>query len=212
MPQVHVRLPARKQNYEIEIGAGTLSTLGAEARARLGSGARRVALISNATVFDLYGQQVQRSLKAERFKVVHWLMPDGERHKSLRSLEQLLSFISEARLERSDAVIALGGGVVGDLAGFAAAVYVRGIPLIQVPTTLLAQIDSSAGGKTGVNLPAGKNLAGAFHQPSRSSLAADSQFWAHYGARAGKSNRLPALSSRRGGGPGNAGRRGNIEK
>jgi len=166
MPRVHVRLPTRKQNYEIEIGAGTLSTLGAEARARLGSGARRVALISNATVFDLYGQQVQRSLKAERFKVVHWLMPDGERHKSLRSLEQLLTFISEARLERSDAVIALGGGVVGDLAGFAAAVYVRGIPLIQVPTTLLAQIDSSAGGKTGVNLPAGKNLAGAFHQPS----------------------------------------------
>jgi len=89
-------------------------------------------------------------------------MPDGERHKSLRSLEQLLSFISEARLERSDAVIALGGGVVGDLAGFAAAVYLRGIPLIQVPTTLLAQIDSSAGGKTGVNLPAGKNLAALF--------------------------------------------------
>src|SRR6266849_6804089 len=117
MPRVHVRLAARKQNYEIEIGAGTLSTLGAEARARLGSGTRRVALISNATVFDLYGPQVKRSLKAERFKVVHWLMPDGERHKSLRSLEQLLSFISEARLERSDAVIALGGGVVGDLAG-----------------------------------------------------------------------------------------------
>src|SRR5260370_16054316 len=166
MPQVQVRLPARKQNYEIEIGAGTLSTLGAEARARLGSGARRVALISNATVFDLYGQQVQRSLQAERFKVVHWLMPDGERHKSLRSLEQLLSFISEARLERSDAVIALGGGVVGDLAGFAASVYLRGLPLVQVPTTLLAQIDSSAGGKTGVNLPPGKNRPGAFHQPS----------------------------------------------
>src|SRR5713226_4891246 len=166
MPRVHVRLAARKQNYEIEIGAGTLSTLGAEARARLGSGTRRVALISNATVFDLYGPQVQRSLKAERFKVVHWLMPDGERHKSLRSLEQGLRFLSEARLERSDAVIALGGGVVGDLAGFAAAVYLRGIPLIQLPTTLLAQIDSSVGGKTAVNLPTGKNLVGAFHQPS----------------------------------------------
>jgi 3-dehydroquinate synthase len=166
MPSVHVRLPARKQNYEIKIGAGTLSTLGAEARACLGSGARRVALISNSTVFDLYGQRVLRSLKAENFKTVRWLMPDGERHKSLRSLEQALSFMSEARLERSDAVIALGGGVVGDLAGFAAAVYLRGIPLIQVPTTLLAQIDSSVGGKTAVNLPAGKNLAGAFHQPS----------------------------------------------
>src|SRR5229473_1859795 len=166
MPQVHVRLPARKQNYEIKIGAGNLSTLGTEARAVLGSGARRVALISNSKVFDLYGKRVLRSLKAEKFKVAHWLMPDGESHKSLRSLEQALSFISEVRLERSDAVIALGGGVVGDLAGLAAAVYLRGIPLIQVPTTLLAQIDSSVGGKTAVNLPAGKNLAGAFHQPS----------------------------------------------
>ena len=166
MPSVHVRLPARKQNYEIKIGAGTLSTLGAEARAVLGSGAERVALISNSKVSDLYGRRVRQSLKAERFKVVHWLMPEGERHKSLRSLEQALSFMSEARLERSDAVIALGGGVVGDLAGFAAAVYLRGIPLIQVPTTLLAQIDSSVGGKTGINLPAGKNLTGAFHQPS----------------------------------------------
>ena len=166
MPSVHVRLPARKQHYEIKIGAGTLSTLGAEARAVLGSGAERVALISNSKVSDLYGRRVRQSLKAERFKVVHWLMPEGERHKSLRSLEQALSFMSEARLERSDAVIALGGGVVGDLAGFAAAVYLRGIPLIQVPTTLLAQIDSSVGGKTGINLPAGKNLTGAFHQPS----------------------------------------------
>ena len=166
MPSVHVRLPARKHNYEIKIGAGTLSTLGAEARAALGSGARRVALISNSTVFDLYGKPVLRSLKAENLNVFRWLMPDGERHKSLRSLEQALSFISEARLERSDGVIALGGGVVGDLAGFAAAVYLRGIPLIQVPTTLLAQIDSSVGGKTAVNLPVGKNQAGVFHQPS----------------------------------------------
>jgi 3-dehydroquinate synthase len=166
MPSVHVRLPARKQNYEIKIGAGTLSSLGAETRACLGSEARRVALISTSTVFDLYGKPVLRSLKAEDFNPVRWLMPDGERHKSLRSLAQALSFISEARLERGDAVIALGGGVVGDLAGFAAAVYLRGIRLIQVPTTLLAQIDSSVGGKTAVNLPAGKNLAGAFHQPS----------------------------------------------
>src|SRR5712692_6901891 len=166
MPQVHVRLPARKQNYEIKIGSGTLSTLGAEARAALGSDARRVALISNSTVFALYGKRILRSLRAENFKTVHWLMPDGERHKSLRSLEQALRFMSEARLERSDAVIALGGGVVGDLAGFAAAVYLRGIPLIQLPTTLLAQIDSSVGGKTAVNLPTGKNLVGAFHQPS----------------------------------------------
>lgn len=166
MPRVQVRLPARTQDYDIEIGTGLLSTLGAEARAVLGSDSRRVAVISNSTVFDLYGKRALRSLKADNFKTVHWLMPEGERHKSLRSLEQALAFMSEARLERSDSVIALGGGVVGDLAGLAAAVYLRGVPLIQVPTTLLAQIDSSVGGKTGVNLPAGKNLVGAFHQPS----------------------------------------------
>lgn len=161
-----MRLTARKHNYEIKIGAGILSTLGTAARAVLSADSRRVAVISNAKAFDLYGQRVLKSLKAEKFKVVHWLMPDGERHKTLRSLEQALAFMSAARLERSDAVIALGGGVVGDLAGFAAATYLRGLPLIQVPTTLLAQIDSSVGGKTAVNLPAGKNLVGAFHQPS----------------------------------------------
>jgi 3-dehydroquinate synthase len=161
-----VRLSARKHNYEIEIGAGILATLGDAARALLGSGLRRVAVISNAAVFNRYGQGVLKSLKAEKFKVVHWLMPEGERHKTLRSLEQALAFMSEARLERSDAVVALGGGVVGDLAGLAAATYLRGIPLIQVPTTLLAQIDSSVGGKTAVNLSSGKNLVGVFHQPS----------------------------------------------
>ena len=166
MPSVHVRLPARKHNYEIKIGAGIISTVGAEVRAVLGADTRRVAVISNSTVFELYGQPVLRSLKSENFKVVHWLMPEGERHKTLRSLDHALAFLSGARLERSDAVIALGGGVVGDLAGFAAATYLRGIPLIQLPTTLLAQIDSSVGGKTAVNLGAGKNLAGAFHQPS----------------------------------------------
>jgi 3-dehydroquinate synthase len=92
-------------------------------------------------------------------------MPEGERHKSLRSLEQALKFLAESGLERGDVVLALGGGVVGDLAGFAAATYLRGIAFVQVPTTLLAQIDASVGGKTGVNLPAGKNLIGAFHQP-----------------------------------------------
>jgi 3-dehydroquinate synthase len=92
-------------------------------------------------------------------------MGEGERFKSMRTLEQALAVLSQAGLERSDVVVALGGGVVGDLAGFAAAVYLRGISFIQVPTTLLAQIDSSVGGKTGINLPTGKNLVGAFHQP-----------------------------------------------
>src|SRR5256886_6875921 len=165
MPRVQVRLPARQRNYEINIGGGILPTLGVELRAALGSPARRVALISNSTVLGLYGKPVLRSLKAETFKTVHWLMPEGERYKSLRSLEQALAFLTETGLERSDAVVALGGGVVGDLAGFAAATYLRGIAFVQVPTTLLAQIDASVGGKTGVNTSAGKNPVGAFHPP-----------------------------------------------
>jgi 3-dehydroquinate synthase len=93
-------------------------------------------------------------------------MPEGERYKSFDVLERAVNFLGESRLERNDVVVALGGGVVGDLAGFAAATYLRGISLVQVPTTLLAQIDSSVGGKTGINLPFGKNMVGAFHQPS----------------------------------------------
>src|SRR5437588_5346452 len=165
MQRVHVRLPARKQRYEIKIDANLLSELGQSARECLGDGARRAAIISNQAVFDLYGKRAVKNLRASGFQVTHWLIREGEQHKSLRSLEQLLEFLSESGLERSDALIALGGGVVGDLAGFAAAVYLRGIAFIQVPTTLLAQIDASVGGKTGVNMPAGKNLVGAFHQP-----------------------------------------------
>ena len=165
MRRLHVRLPARRTNYEIKIGAGLLSELGREVRAVLGPGLRRAALISNPVVFDHYGKRALQSLRARNFKTTHWLMPDGERHKSLRSWEQALKFLTASRLERGDAVVALGGGVVGDLAGFAAATYLRGVAFVQVPTTLLAQIDASVGGKTGVNLPAGKNLVGAFHQP-----------------------------------------------
>jgi len=165
MPLVQIRLPQRQRNYEIRIGAGLLAKLGHLARTVLGPQPRRAALISNAAVFERYGRPALHSLRAGNFKTVHWLMRDGEQHKSLRSLGQALEFLSESGLERGDAVVALGGGVVGDLAGFAAATYLRGIAFLQVPTTLLAQIDASVGGKTGVNLPAGKNLVGAFHQP-----------------------------------------------
>jgi 3-dehydroquinate synthase len=166
MPRVQVRLRARQQKYEIKIGAGLLSQLGREARAVLGPNSLRAILISNPTVFEHYGKLALKSLRAGNFKTAHWLMKEGEPHKSLRSLEQALTFLAEAGLERGDAVVALGGGVVGDLAGFAAATYLRGIAFIQAPTTLLAQIDASVGGKTGVNVPHGKNLVGAFHQPS----------------------------------------------
>jgi 3-dehydroquinate synthase len=166
MPHLRVRLPARRHTYEIKIGPGLLSEIGPQVRASLSSGAGRIAVISNQTVFDLFGEKVIKSLRRAGFSPAHWLMKDGERFKSLRSLEQALTFLSQTRLERSDAVIALGGGVVGDLAGFAAATYLRGVAFIQVPTTLLAQIDASVGGKTAVNLPSGKNLVGAFHQPN----------------------------------------------
>src|SRR6266404_8861850 len=146
MPLVQVRLPARQRRYEIKIGPGFLSKLGPEARAVLGPRSQRAALISNPIVFKHYGKQAGQSLKAENFKTTHWLMPEGERHKSLRSLAQALKFLAESGLERGDMVVALGGGVVGDLAGFAAATYLRGIAFVQVPTTLLAQIDASVGG------------------------------------------------------------------
>jgi 3-dehydroquinate synthase len=164
-----LRVPVRLsggRGYEVEIGAGALGRLGATARARLPEEARKVALVSNRRVFALYGVRAIASLRDEGFEVAHWLMGEGERFKNLRTAERALGFLSDFGLERSDCVLALGGGVVGDLAGFAAAVYLRGVRFIQAPTTLLAQIDSSVGGKTGVNTSAGKNLVGAFHQPS----------------------------------------------
>lgn len=165
MPRLQVRTKALHHKYEIRIGRGILSEAGQVTRRSLGAQAKRIALISNKKVFALYGSAVIKSLQVRGFSVLPWLMADGERHKSVQTAEKALRFLSESGLERGDGVIALGGGVVGDLAGFAAAVYLRGIPFIQVPTTLLAQIDSSVGGKTGVNLPAGKNLVGSFHQP-----------------------------------------------
>lgn len=125
----------------------------------------RIALISNKTVSELYGRGAVHSLERAGFDVRLWLMGDGERFKSQSSLNSLLEFLSTSGFERSDGVVALGGGVVGDLAGFGAALFLRGLPLVQVPTTLLSQIDSSVGGKTAINTRNGKNLIGAFHQP-----------------------------------------------
>jgi 3-dehydroquinate synthase len=162
---VRVRLCAPPTEYEIKIGAGTLGLLGSEARRSVSKHARRIVIVSNPPVFELYGEQARASLKASDFAVELLLIGDGERHKSLRTLETALNLFHRVGLERSDAVVALGGGVVGDLAGFAAASYLRGIDFIQVPTTLLAQIDASVGGKTAVNTRWSKNSIGAFHQP-----------------------------------------------
>lgn len=163
MHRLEISLTQEVRRSEIHIGSGIRRELG-ERLAR--PHARRVGIISNPRVFALYGRHVRRSLKRSGFKTLEWLMPEGERFKSFSVLEKAVAFLSENRFERDDLVLALGGGVVGDLAGFAAAIYLRGLPLTQVPTTLLAQIDSSVGGKTAINLPTGKNLVGAFHQPA----------------------------------------------
>ena len=161
--QVNLREAARA--YDISVGAGLLEHLGALARGAVPA-ARRAAVFSNPTVFALYGAKAVTSLERQGFEVAIWQMKDGERHKNWRTLEHALNFLLAAKFERNDAVIALGGGVVGDLAGCAAALYMRGLPFVQVPTTLLAQIDASVGGKTAVNTKRGKNLLGVFHQPA----------------------------------------------
>ncbi len=165
MPRLRVHTEAQPHEYEIRIGRGTLLQVGDVARSCLVKRAGRIAVISNPRVFALYGPAVVKSLQASGFAVSHFLIGDGEQYKSVQTIESVLRFLHEAGFERDDGVVSLGGGVVGDVAGFAAAVYLRGVPFIQVPTSLLAQVDSSVGGKTGVNLRGGKNLVGSFHQP-----------------------------------------------
>jgi 3-dehydroquinate synthase len=163
--RLRIRTQPTSSDYEISIGHGLLSRVGEFARHALGKPARRIAIISNSKVFSLYGTVVVASLKRAGFQISNLSIGDGERFKSLRTTEKALNLLIQERFSRDDCVVALGGGVVGDVAGFAASIYMRGIPFIQVPTTLLAQVDSSVGGKTGVNLPEGKNLVGTFHQP-----------------------------------------------
>ncbi|MFM6006456.1 MAG: 3-dehydroquinate synthase, partial [Sphaerospermopsis kisseleviana] len=127
---------------------------------------KKVLLVSNPMIFKHYGERAIASLKNAGFDVVHYNLPPGERYKTLNSIQKIYDVALEHRLERSSTMVALGGGVVGDMTGFAAATWLRGINVVQVPTSLLAMVDSSVGGKTGVNHPQGKNLIGAFHQPS----------------------------------------------
>jgi 3-dehydroquinate synthase len=166
MQRLEISINQHARKSEINIGRGITQDLAQLLSSTLPKPPRQVGIISNKRVFGLYGRDVQRSFKRAGFKTFEWLMPEGERYKSFPVLEKAVEFLSKNRFERNDLVVALGGGVVGDLAGFAAAIYLRGIPVVQVPTTLLAQIDSSVGGKTGINLAVGKNLVGAFHQPA----------------------------------------------
>ncbi len=158
------------KEVRIETGQPYVVTVGEQLSA-IGTGLRErhapcaAMLVADDTVNALYGDAAAASLTEAGFSVSRFAFPHGEGSKNLSTLAALLDALAAARLTRTDVIVALGGGVTGDLAGFAAAVYLRGIPYVQVPTTLLAAVDSSVGGKTGVDLPAGKNLVGAFHQP-----------------------------------------------
>ena len=158
-----IRLFLKERSYDIIVRDGALADCG-KAAARLGLGTDAV-VISNKTVWALHGASLRRSLKKAGLNIHLELIPDSERSKSMASLARLLSNISAFDKRKRLFIVAFGGGVVGDLAGFAAAIYKRGVPYIQVPTTLLAQVDAAIGGKTAVDLPVAKNLAGAFYQP-----------------------------------------------
>ena len=159
---ITVDVDLAERSYPIHIGSGVLREAGAHLA--LARGARAV-IVSNPIVARLHLAPLRRSLDDAGIRSDTVLVPDGEMHKDAATLNDLLTRLLELGAERGTLLIALGGGVVGDLAGFAAAIYQRGIPFVQVPTTLLAQVDSSVGGKTGINHPLGKNMIGAFWQP-----------------------------------------------
>ncbi|MEB3311107.1 MAG: 3-dehydroquinate synthase [Snowella sp.] len=158
-----IPVPLPQSPYEIITAAGELSNLGHSlSQLKLG---KKVLLVSNPEIFDFYGEIAVNSLTKAGFAVSVHLIPAGETHKTLDAIAKIYDTALEKRLERSSTMVALGGGVVGDMTGFAAATWLRGINFVQVPTTLLAMVDASIGGKTGVNHPQGKNLIGAFYQP-----------------------------------------------
>ncbi len=157
-----VKVTASKE-YTVHIGTGYLDTIGEKIKEikRL----CRVVLISDDTVFSLYGEKVKKSLTDSGYSVVEFVFSHGEEAKSFENYEKILEFCAENSITRTDLFVALGGGVTGDLTGFVASTYLRGVDFVQVPTTVLAMVDSSVGGKTAINLKAGKNLCGAFYQP-----------------------------------------------
>ncbi len=160
MKTVHIDA---SKSYNVRIGRGLLDDCGRQIAERVRCAS--AAVVADDTVYALYGERVCASLEAAGIRTVCYVFPHGEKSKNLLEYAKILNFLAENRVTRADALIALGGGVTGDLGGFAAATYLRGIPFVQLPTTLLAAVDSSVGGKTAVDLPAGKNLAGAFYQP-----------------------------------------------
>lgn len=164
MPIVPLTLP--HYSYDIVIESGGLTPLGRALRARnLGSKSAKVLIISHPILYGHYGEDVVGGLTEAGFEVRSLLLSPGERFKTTATLQKIYDCAQEFHLERSSLMVALGGGVIGDMTGFAAATWLRGIDFIQVPTSLLAMVDASIGGKTGINHPRGKNLIGAFHQP-----------------------------------------------
>ena len=161
--EVVIKVEIPDQSYDIAIAPQILDQIG-HRLSQLSLG-QKVLVVSNPAIFRLYGQRVTDSLHQAGFLTHSCILPAGERYKNLNSIQKIYQVALENKLERSSTILALGGGVVGDMAGFAAATWLRGINFVQVPTTLLAMVDAAIGGKTGVNHPQGKNLIGAFHQP-----------------------------------------------
>lgn len=158
----NIRVSASTE-YHVYIGSGLLRN--APKLIRAATGANTLCIVSDHTVWPLYAEALKDALADAGYRCVGFTFPAGEQSKNMNTYSALLTFLAENHIGRSDCIIALGGGVVGDLAGFAAATYLRGIDYVQIPTTLLAMVDSSVGGKTAIDLPNGKNLAGAFYQP-----------------------------------------------
>lgn len=165
MSEARVRVRLGGRSYTVNIGDGLLDSVGGRVARATGRKPRSALVISNPAVWSLYGERVRASLHAAGYAVSAHRIGDGERFKRLSEFDRAISAAAAAEIERGDPIVALGGGVVGDLAGLVSALYMRGTPFVQIPTTLLAQIDSSVGGKVAVNHAAGKNLIGAFHQP-----------------------------------------------
>jgi len=158
-----IRVELGERSYTIATGSGILKDIGKSLERFDFS--KKAAIVSNPTVYDLYGKTLASSLLASGFEIIEIILPDGEEYKNLSSVERIYEQLLKLRFDRKSVLIALGGGVIGDITGYAASTYMRGIDFIQVPTTLLAQVDSSVGGKTGVNHALGKNMIGTFWQP-----------------------------------------------
>lgn len=161
---IHINAGNGGSGYDVKIGSGLLAQAGTLVKEVLK--ADKTAIFTDSSVDPLYGDIVEKQLADVGFDVCKYVFPAGEESKNISTVAAFIDFMAENHLTRKDAVIALGGGVTGDMGGFAASIYMRGIKFVQIPTTLLAAVDSSVGGKTGVDIDAGKNLVGAFWQPS----------------------------------------------